>query len=143
MVFGGSGSLQGTVVKGGIGVLDSQFYNSFADDTSVQSALDDVNSAIDYVTSKGAIINADATLIQSGSSQAQDRITNLDREINSIKTEQLDESTAKSKAAKLKLSLAVNNINLTMQHNTSLIQNLVSLTEGQGPAIGVFGMMGY
>ena len=143
VVFGGTGSLQGTVVRGGIEVLGSEFYSGFADDAAVQRAIDDVTAAIDYVASNGSSIKANATVLQVSNRLIQDRISQLSSEISDITKEEVDATAAEAKAARLKVSLAVNNINLTMQHSTGIIQNLMALTEGQGSAVGVFGLLGY
>ena len=143
VVFGGTGSLQGTVVRGGIEVLGSEFYGDFADDAAVQRAIDDVTAAISYVGSQGSSIKANATLLKSSSSMTQERINHLSNEISNITQEEIDATAAEAKAAQLKVTLAVNNINLTMQHSTGLIQNLMTLTEGRQSAVGVFGMLGY
>ena len=143
VTFGGSGSLSGTLVRGGNGVLDSQFYNGFATEADVQKAIDDVVSAMNYTNSKGAFLTATATMMQDANTTILKKVSNLNKEIDSITSEELDASTAKTKAAKLKISLAVNNINLVAQHSTSLVQNLIDANSGGSPAYGVFGMMGY
>ena len=143
VVFGGTGSLQGTIVRGGIGVLEAGFYNDFADDAAVQRAIDDVTAAIDYVASKGPAIKATAALLQASNQMMSERVSNLSEEIAAITKEEVDETAAKAKAARLKLSLAVNNINLVTQQSTGLIQNLLDLTQGLGAAPGVFGVQGY
>lgn len=143
VTFGGSGSLSGTVVKGGIGVLNADFYGNFADDTGVQNAIDDVLAAMDYVKSNGASIKAKASLLQNSSRIVLAKVSDLGKEISKITAEEVDAAAAKSKAANLKMSLAVNNINLMSQNSTGLIQNLLDMTTGLGPAPGVFGQLGY
>jgi hypothetical protein len=144
VTLGGSGAgLTGTVQRGGIGVLDSQFYNDFATDADVQKAIDDMLTAMTYVKSKGSTIKADATIMLNANKTIQGRISNLNKDIDAITREELDESAAKTKAANLKMSLAINNINLVAQHNTSIVQNLLDMTQGLTKAPGIFGSMGY
>ncbi|MCD6074276.1 MAG: hypothetical protein K0Q70_1159 [Rhodospirillales bacterium] len=144
VTLGGSGGgLTGTVQRGGIGVLDSKFYGDFATDADVQNAIDDMLSAMTYVKSEGSSIKADATVMLNANKTIQGKISNLNRDIDAITREELDEAGAKTKAANLKMSLAINNINLVAQHNTALVQNLLDMTQGLARAPGVFGSMGY
>lgn len=140
---GTGGGLTGTVQRGGLGVLDNKFYNDFATDADVQNAIDDMLSAITYVKSTGSKIKADATIMQNANKTISARVANLNKDISAITREEIDETAAKSKAANLKLQLAVNNINLVAQHNNALVQNLLDMTQGQSAAPGVFGSMGY
>jgi galactitol-specific phosphotransferase system IIB component len=143
VTLGGSGSLSGTVVKGGLGVLKAEFYDDFADDAAVDRAIDDVTDAISYVTSRGAAIKAQATLVSTSNRMIQEKINQLSSEISSITQEELAETDAQGRAARLKMTLAINNINLAAQAGTGMIENLLELTKGQQPAVGVFGALGY
>lgn len=143
VTLGGSGSLSGTVVKGGLGILGPEFYGDFADDASVDQAIEDVTAAISYVTSQGAAIKAQATLVSTSNSMIQEKINQLSSEIQSITQEELTETDAQGRAARLKMTLAINNINLAAQAGSGMIENLMVLTQGNQPAVGVFGMLGY
>jgi len=140
---GTGGGLTGTVQRGGLGVLDSKFYGDFATDTDVQNAIDDMLSAMTYVKSTGSSIKADATVMINANRTIQGRLSHLNKDIDAITREELDEAGAKTKAANLKMSLAINNINLVAQQNTALVQNLLDMTQGLAKAPGVFGSMGY
>jgi len=140
---GTGGGLTGTVQRGGLGVLDAKFYGDFASDADVQNAIDDMLSAMDYVKSKGSKIKADATVMLNANKTIQQRVSNLNKDIDLITREELDDATAKGKAANLKLQLAINNINLVAQHNNALVQNLLDMTQGLSAAPGVFGQLGY
>jgi len=139
----GGGSLSGTLVKGGIGVLEPEFYNDFATDADIQNAIDDMMAAANYIKSKGASIKADATIMRNTDNSIGDRLRTLNKDIDAITREELDETAAKTKAASLKASLVINNINLVAQHNTALVQNLLDMTQGLSKAPGVFGAIGY
>jgi hypothetical protein len=143
VVFGGSGSLSGTVVKGGLGVLGSEFYDDFVDDAAVDRAIADVSAAITYATANGASIKANATLVSTSNQMIQNKINQLSSEISAITQEELAETDAQGRAARLKMTLAINNINLAAQASTGMIENLLALTEGQQPATGLFGVLGY
>jgi hypothetical protein len=139
----GGGAITGTVVSGGLGVLNSELYNDFASDTDIENAIDDILSGIDYVSQKGSFIKAQAVVMRNADRTIGERVSNLNKEIDSITREELDDNAARNKAASLKASLVVNNINLLAQHNTSIVQNLLDMTQGLARAPGVFGSMGY
>ncbi len=140
---GTGGGLTGTVQRGGIGVLDSKFYGDFATDADVQNAIDDMLAGMDYVKQKGAMIKTDATIMLNANKSIQARVSNLNKDIDQITREELDDATAKGKAANLKLQLAINNINLVTQHNNALVQNLLDMTAGPAAPPGVFAQLGY
>jgi len=140
---GTGGGLTGTVQRGGLGVLDSKFYEDFASDAGLQNAIDDMLAAMTYVKSTGSKIKADATVMQNANKTIHGRISHLNKDIDLITREELDEASAKAKAANLKMSLAINNINLVARQNTALVQNLLDMTQGLAQAPGVFGTMGY
>ena len=60
-----------------------------------------------------------------------------------IKAEELEASSAKTKAADVKVQLALNNINLLSQVGSGLIENMMTLSAGPSKALGVFGLLGY
>lgn len=140
--FGGSGSLSGTVVQGGIGVLTEEFYNGFADDASIQQAIDDIDAAVIQVASRGAPISADASLIDSNIQLINEKVRQLDGERKRIIDEEFDATAAVTKAANLKMRLAINNVNMLSQVSSGLIENMMELTNGPGAGPGVFGLMG-
>jgi hypothetical protein len=137
------GTIVGTVDKGGLGLLPSGFYNDFQDDDSIQRAIDDVNSAIAYETSRGASMKATDAVVEASNNMAQQKINRLNNDISNITQQELSTTEAQNRAATLKASLAVNNINLVAQQHTGLVQNLLDSINGQGPAFGVFGVMGF
>ncbi len=140
--FGGSGSLSGTVVQGGIGVLTSEFYSEFADDAAVSQAIDDIDAAVNTVAQRGAAITADATLIDSNVQLVNDKVRQLDAERHRIMDEELDATGAVNKASALKLRLTINNINILSQMSSGLIENMMQLTNGPSKGPGVFGILG-
>ena len=140
--FGGSGSLSGTVVQGGIGVLTSNFYGEFANDAALQQAIDDIDAAVNTVNSRGYPITADATLIDANVQLINEKVRQLDDEKRRITREELDETAAVSRAANLKLRLAINNINIMSQMSSGLIENMLQLTAGPSRGPGVFGILG-
>lgn len=143
VTFGGSGSLTGTINKGGLGVMKSEFYNDFADDASVQAAIDDINAAIVYAGSKGSSIKANAVLLDGNISLTKLKIEKLERERANIIAEEFDATTAAARAANLKMQLAINNINMLTSASNGLVENMINLVNGPQKAGGLFGMMGF
>jgi len=143
VTYGGTGSLSGTITRAGLGVMESQYYSDFADDTAVQSAIDDINSALNVLSQKGASIIADASLLEGRIDLVDSKIENLEDEKDRIRSEELDASGAESRAADLKLRLALDNINMLSTVSNGLVENMLALSSGPTPAQGVFGIFGY
>ena len=91
-----------------------------------------------YVSRPRKIINDDIFEIEWTS-----KIENFEDEKDRIRAEELDASKAVSKAADVKLRLALDNINLLSSLNNGLVENMLALSTGPSKAQGVFGMMGY
>jgi hypothetical protein len=141
--YGGSGSLTGTVVRGGVGLLGSELYDGFADDASVAQVIADIDAAIAKVTSQGAAIKANAGLLQGNIDVVSEKLIHVEKEIDDLVDRQLEENGAKSAAAQAKLGLAISNLNLTANANTGLIENMLALASRPPSAPGVFGLIGY
>ena len=143
ITYGGTGSLTGTLKRAGLELLTSEYYNNFADDTSVQNAINDIDNAVTITNKKGSSILADATLLEARIKLINSKIQNLEDEKLRIKAEELAASSAKTKAADVKVQLALNNINLLSQVGSGLIENMMTLSAGPSKALGVFGLLGY
>jgi len=143
VTYGGSGSLSGTVTRVGLGLLQSQYYGDFTNDTSVQAAINDIDAALSTLARKGAPIIADTALLEGRIDLVNSKIENFEDEKDRIRAEELDASKAVSKAADVKLRLALDNINLLSSLNNGLVENMLALSTGPSKAQGVFGMMGY
>ena len=143
VTYGGSGSLSGTLMRVGLGLLQSQYYGDFTNDTSVQTAINDIDAALGTLAREGAPIIADAALLGGRIELVNSKIENFEDEKDRIRAEELDASKAVSKAADVKLRLALDNINLLSSLNNGLVENMLALSAGPSKAQGVFGMMGY
>ena len=143
ITYGGSGSLSGTLTRAGLGLLQSQYYGDFADDASVQTAINDIDAALSTLARKGAPIIADAALLEGRIDLVNSKIENFEDEKDRIRAEELDASKAVSKAADVKLRLALDNINLLSSLNNGLVENMMALSAGPSKAQGLFGMLGY
>ena len=143
VTYGGTGSLSGTVTRAGLGLLNSPYYSNFADDTSVQAAINDIDAALTVLSQKGASITADASLLEGRINLVDSRIENLEDEKRRIRSEELDASSAESAAASLKLRLALDNINMLSSVSNGLVENMLALSSGPSPAQGIFGLYGY
>ena len=143
ITYGGSGSLSGTLTRAGLGLLQSQYYGDFADDTAVQTAINDIDAALGTLARKGSPIIADAALLEGRIDLVNSKIENFEDEKDRIRVEELDASKAVSKAANVKLRLALDNINLLSNINNGLVENMLALSAGPSKAQGLFGILGY
>jgi hypothetical protein len=139
----GTDTITGTLNRGGLGVLKSEYYSSFADDTAVQNAIDDIDAAIIYFDTNSTRLTANASLLQGNTFLIKQQIAQLEEEVADIVTKEIKENGARNRAANLKFTLAISNINLISQQNSGLIQNMLQLTQPLDRASGIFGMMGY
>ena len=139
----GADTISGTLNRGGLGILKSEYYSNFSDDTSVQDAIDDIDSAIIYFDTNSTRMNANASLLQSNNNLIKKQIAQLEKEVAEIVTEEIQANGAKNRAANLKFTLAISNVNIMSKSNEGLILNMLQLTQPQSSASGIFGMMGY
>lgn len=139
----GTDTITGTLNRGGLGVLSSEYYSSFADDTAVQEAIDDIDAAIIYFDTKSSRLTANASLLQSNTYLIKEQIARLEKETAEIVTLEIQENGARNRAANAKFAFAINNINMISQNNQGLIQNMMELASPQESAGGLFGMMGF
>ncbi len=138
----GTDTITGTVQRGGLGLLNAEYYNDFADDTSVQEAIDDIEAAIEYFDSTASLITAKTTLLEGNFDLIKKKIANAEEDSANIVNEQITESAAKTRAANLKMTLAINNINMISNANQGLVENMMMMASPIPKAPGVFGMMG-
>ena len=144
VTYGGTGSLTGTVNRQGLEVMDSTYYSDFSDDASVAAALADVEAAISKAIAGGAFIKANSASLTSNVDMASDQIAKLEKEVSALMRESVTEVAATTRAAQLKMALAVNNINMLASMNNGLVENMTQLlSNGPGRAMGVFGYAGY
>jgi len=143
VTYSGSDSLSGTLQRGGIELLSSEYYSDFADQTSIDEAIDDIDSALTAISQKGAIIKGQASLIEGNFDLLAEKIAHLDGEIQNRVAVTTQENAELQRATNVKIGLIVNNLNLTTAANTGLIENMLALTEGVPSAGGIFGLMGY
>jgi hypothetical protein len=139
----GTNTISGTLNRGGLGVLKSEYYSSFADDTSVQNAIDDIDKAIIYFDTNSTRLTANTSLLQSNSYLIGEQIARLEKEVAAIVTDEIQANGAKTRAANLQFTLAINNINLVSQNSQGLIQNMLQAAQPPSSAGGVFGLLGY
>ena len=80
VTYGGSGSLSGTLTRVGLGLLQSQYYGDFTNDTSVQTAINDIDEALSTLAREGAPIIADAALLGGRIDLVNSKIENFEDE---------------------------------------------------------------
>ncbi len=139
----GTDTVSGTLDRGGLGILNTEYYDEFTNDISIQDAINDIDKAIIYFDAKAARLRGNAALLHSNDDLMKEQIAQLEKDVAGIVTTEIKENGAKSKAAQLKLALTLNNLNLVTQNNQGLIQNMLQAAQGPGEAFGVFGLMGY
>ena len=139
----GKETLSGTLNRGGLKMLQAQYYNNFTNDDSIQNAINDLDKAIIHFDTKAARIRANTTLLQSNNDLIKEQIAKLEKEVADIVTVEIKENGAKSRAEGLKFAMTLNNMNLISQNNQGLIQNMLQAAQGPGAASGIFGLMGY
>ena len=143
VTYGGTGSLTGTLQRAGLNLLSSEYYGNLRDDTSVQTAISDIDDALTLINTKGSSILTDAALLEGRIKIADTKINSLEAEKQFMISEELDASKALSKAADTKLRLALINIDMMSQANSGLVENMLTLSNGPQKAAGLFGLMGY
>jgi flagellin-like hook-associated protein FlgL len=131
------------VTTAGLGLITSEYYNDFATDTDVTTAIAEIDAAITEFDRLSGSIVADASLLEGRIDLADKKISVLRHEQRNIRAEEFDASAAETSAANLKLRLAINNIESLAQVNNGLIENMLSLSSGPAKGFGVFGMLGY
>ena len=143
ITYGGTGTLDGTLQRVGLNILTSEYYKNFADDTSVQTAISDIDKALAILNVEGNSIKADAAVLEGRIKLVDAKINSFEAEKDLIVSEDVDASNAVTKAADLKLRMSLINLNLLSSASNGLVENLLSLSRGPQKASGLFGLMGY
>ena len=141
--YGGTGTLDGTLQRVGLNILTSEYYKNFADDTSVQTAIGDIDKALAILNREGNTILSDAAVLEGHIKLVESKIKSLEAEKDLIVSEDIDASNAVTKAADLKLRMSLINLDLLSASSNGLVENMLSLSRGPQKASGLFGMMGY
>lgn len=143
ITYGGTGTLDGTLQRVGLNILTSEYYKNFSDDTSVQTAISDIDKALAILNHEGSSIKADAAVLEGSIKLVDSKINSFEAEKDLIVSEDVDASNAVTKAADLKLRMALINLDLLSSSGNGLVENMLSLSRGPQKASGLFGMMGY
>ena len=143
ITLGGSQPLSGTLVRSGLNILTSEYHQNFSDDTLVQRAINDLETAITKLDIDTPPLVTKAKRLEKSLEGIDLRIKILEKEKDTIRQEELDASRAVSLAADMKLQLTLNNMNLLTSGNNAIVENMLSLTSGVAKGPGVFGFMGF
>ena len=143
ITYGGTGTLDGTLQRVGLNILTSEYYKNFADDTSVQTAISDIDKALAILNLEGRPILADAAVLEGRIKLVDAKINSFEAEKDLVVSEEVDASNAITKAADLKLRMSLINLDLLSAASNGLVENMLSLSRGPQKASGLFGMMGY
>ena len=142
-ISNGSETLSGILNRGGLKILQAQYYKNFSDDVSIQNAINDIDKAIIDFDTKAARIRGNTTLLQGNNDLIKEQVAKLEKEVADIVSLEIKENGAKSRAEGLRFAITLNNMNLVSQNNQALIQNMLQAAQGPGDASGIFGLMGY
>ena len=118
-------------------------HQNFSDDTLVQRAITDLETAITKLDIDTPPLVTKAKRLEKSLEGIDLRIKILEKEKDTIRQEELDASRAVSLAADMKLQLTLNNMNLLTSGNNAIVENMLSLTSGVAKGPGVFGFMGF
>ena len=143
ITLAGSQPLSGTLVRSGLNILTSEYHQNFSDDTLVQRAINDLETAITKLDIDTPPLVTKAKRLEKSLEGIDLRIKILEKEKDTIRQEELDASRAVSLAADMKLQLTLNNMNLLTSGNNAIVENMLSLTSGVAKGPGVFGFMGF
>jgi len=143
ITYGGTGTLDGTLQRVGLNILTSEYYKNFTDDTSVQTAISDIDKALAILNVEGSSIKANAAILEGRINLVAAKINSFEAEKDLIVSEEVDASNAVTKAADLKLRMSLINLDLLSAASNGLVENMLSLSRGPQKASGLFGLMGY
>ncbi len=114
----------GTLYKGGTGIMSGWLYNNLVGAGDQTNAQDDVDTAIQTMIDTERDYKINLTMIKSAVSKLNTQIDNLADEFKRVSAEELSAKQAERRAIAQKFDLAMNNVSLTSNVSVTLIQNL-------------------
>jgi hypothetical protein len=126
--------ITGTLVRGGLGVLNSKFYGDFATDADVTAAIADIDGALSKLELARMQVRAQEGLFKAQRDALDDRITEVDDDTQARIDLMLDERQAKIFAMEARMHVTLSGLSLTTAAGSLLIESLF-LTERRAPGI--------
>lgn len=120
----GTNTYNGTLRKGGLGLMSGWMYNNFATQADIDQASADVGVGIKEVLNTERSYRTSKALIETAISKLQLNVDAKNAEYKTVSTEQLTAKQAERRAITQKYDFAMNSLSLTANVNVSFIQGL-------------------
>ncbi len=134
ITISGPEAISGTLVRGGLGVVNSFLYNGFAADADVTNAIADIDTAINRINTARLQTRAQESLFVSRASAFDEQIGDVEDDIQDLINTMVDERTAKIFAEQTRLHATLVGLSLTSEGGTLLIESLL-LPQRRSPGI--------
>lgn len=121
----GPEAISGTLVRGGLGVLNSFLYNGFGGDADVTAAIADIDTALNRVETARAQTRAQESLFVSRAGAFDARIEEVQDEIQALIKTMTDERGAKLFAEQARLHATLSGLSITSEAGALLIASLL------------------
>lgn len=134
ITISGPEAISGTLVRGGLGVVNSFLYNGFAADADVTNAIADIDTAINLVNTSRLQIRSQQTFFLSRAGTYDIRIGDTQDDIQDLINTMVNERTAKIYAEETRLHATLFGLSITSEQGTLLIESLL-LPQSRSPGI--------
>tara|TARA_B100000315_G_scaffold249276_2_gene280253 strand:- start:2117 stop:3337 length:1221 start_codon:yes stop_codon:yes gene_type:complete len=121
----GTGTITGTVTKGGLGLLDAWIYSDFDNQTSIDLAKSNLETAEGLILTTEAEFLSDRATLQSRVSVFDSLISGIDSEVAILVEDLQDEARANLLATQLEFILAQFDFALLAARGNSLVQSIL------------------
>jgi hypothetical protein len=120
----GPTAIDGTVVRGGLGVLTSKFYNGFAADADVTSAIADIDAGLAKLELARVNVRAQEGLFKAQRDALDARITDVDDDIQGRIDTMIDARKAKLFSMESRMHATLSSMSITTDAGSILIDSL-------------------
>lgn len=134
ITISGPEAISGTLVRGGMGVVNSFLYNGFAADADVTDAIADIDTAINRINTARLATRSQESLFISRASAFDERVGDVQDDIQDLINTMVNERTAKIFAEETRLHATLFGLSITSEQGTLLIESLL-LPQKRSPGI--------
>jgi hypothetical protein len=127
-----TGTVTGTLNRGGLGLLDSWLYDNFTTADGIARAKSDLDAAEGTILTAEAGFNADATTLQARANLFDAQILGLDHQITARVSKINDERQADLTSVQLQYAIAKFDFSILAAHGTSMIQSMLLAQDARG-----------